>query len=64
MLIPAVQSFNEESVPRFTAYTQTILIYYMKNICATNLRVYCPFFRDKRMKYAVAGVFRGNISCL
>ena len=45
-LTPAVRSFNEESVLRFTAYTQAILIYYMKNICAAKIGCMCPFFRN------------------
>lgn len=56
-LIPAVHSFNEESVLRFTAYTQIILIYYMKNICTAKLGCMRALFRDNRMKYAITRIF-------
>lgn len=53
----ADHTFNEESVMRFTAYTQIILIYYMKNICTAKLECMRLFFRDNRMKYAITRIF-------
>ena len=53
----ADHTFNEESVMRFTAYTQIILIYYMKNICTAKLECMRALFRDNRMKYAVMMCF-------